>query len=98
MPLSTTEWAEFISRLQGRGWQVEGSLVMAPNRSIWFERDRPWPDDDLGGFRDRMTGRLERIRRFMVGEVDHLAEAKASEHDTEGIVEELKRMSPGSGD
>ena len=95
MPLSAPEWSEFISRLRGRGWPIEGSVVMSPNKSIWFESQQPWPDDDLSGFLERMTGRLERIRRFMVGEVDHLVETKASEQDTKVVVEELELMVSG---
>ncbi len=67
MPLSDDEKQTLFGLLEGAGWSWRDDVIYTPNRSMWLTRQTPWMDD-IVDFYERMTLRIERLRKNLIGD------------------------------
>jgi hypothetical protein len=74
---------KLLEALSGAGWATREGWIYAPKGTMWLRCSQPW-HEDLSSFRERMVGRLGRLRR-QDGFDDGVA-------DTQSLVDILERI------
>lgn len=69
-------------------WIWRDGALYAPNGTMWLDGDDPW-SEDLRSFRDRMVGRVNRIRGNLDESSEHAEDAQRAVADAAGLLEVL---------
>ena len=91
MPMDAAEKRELFEALERAQWTWRDGALYAPNGTMWLDAEEPW-EGDLQSFRDRMTGRADRLRQNLRGSTEHADDAQRALLDASGLVEVLKLL------
>jgi hypothetical protein len=87
--MENIETQRLFDALREAGWTMREGALYAPNGTMWLSEDEPWVGD-LRSFRDRMVGRVNRIKQNLEAtEGEHAANFERAMVDAAGLVEVL---------
>jgi len=86
--MDEVEKKRLFEALERTRWTWRDGALYAPNGTMWLDGGDPW-DGDLRSLRERMVGRVERIRRNLSASSDHADDLQRALVDAAGLVEVL---------